>query len=273
MASQVEYELDALSVLKLKATTSELGIRIDFQGTGNQSAVQLADSVTDSVCFHFFADYFQFCDYLNEATFSNFQIIKPTPSFVNSKVFSNKLYSDFCGPDLLNQALLDSVFDKQTLKPYLSLMPYFQFSNPDKDDKYIEFSIPNARPQGSMGTAYLFEPMLCSRPTPGGAGLPDFRALNEIGLEVLMGQFTFRTTKAKEINDYLVTLRLACKTDIQLSVIQPVYPNRAKQSKNKISFVKPVVSINDVVSDKLSSTQILKMGDIVEFKSGSLDFI
>ncbi len=272
MSSQIEYELDANAILKLKATTSELGVRIDFQGTGNQSAIQLADSVTDSVCFRFFADYFQFGDYLNEATFSNFQIVKPAPSFVNSKVFSNKLYSDLCGPDLLNQALLDCISDKQTLKPYLSLMPYYQFSNPAKNEKPIELNIPNCRPQGSLGTTYLFEPMLCSKPTPGGSRLPDFRILTEFGLEVLQGQFTFRTQKAKEINDYLVTLRLSSQADIQISVIQPVYPNRMKLSRNKMTIIKPVVLVNDVSFEKLSGTQLLKKGDTIEFKSGSIDF-
>ncbi len=269
-SSQVEYEFEAQSLLKIKIMTSELGVRIDFQGTTNNSSLQLADYTTDSICFHFFADYFQFSDLMNESTYSNFQIAKPTHSFVNSKVFTNKLHSDLCGPDLINQALIDCISDRMILKPYLALKPYFQFA--DAAGAYVEFSIANAKPIGSIGVAYQYEPLLCSRPYPGGGHIPTMKEFNSLGLEVLSSQNLYRSPKAKDTNDFQVQLQVVCIRPLSLTVANPLYPLKIKVAKNQSTIVRPTLSVNGEKQNQLVQSQDLKPDDKFEFKSGVLDF-
>lgn len=271
-SSQLEYELDAVSLLKIKLTTSELGIRIDFQGTTTNSIVQLADNTTDSICFHFFADYFQFNDLMNEATYSHFQITKPTHSFVNSKAFNNRLYSDLCGPDLINQALLDCLSEKLTLKSFLALKHYYQLTEPACNEHRLDFSFPNSRPIGSLGNSYLFEPLLCSRPTPNGFHIPDFEQFSSFGLEVTNSQQYFRSNRSKDLNDYQSIFQMTCLKAVKLSIVSPFFPARVKSGKTKAIFVRPTVVINGILLEKNFTTEVLTVGDRIEIKSGTIDF-
>jgi hypothetical protein len=270
-SSNLEYEFASGSFLKLKTSTSELGIRVDFQGTTNHPSLQIPDSITDSVCFQFFADYFQFADLMNEATYSHFQIAKPTQSFVNSKIFTNKVYSDLSGPDLLNQALLDSSTERTNLKPYLISKPHFQLMNSD-NNQVLEVSISNAKPLGSMGVAYSFEPLLSSRPTPDGHNVPRFADFQKFGLEVILSQQVFRSPKAKEINDFQVNLNLKCFKALQIALANPSFPTKQKQGKFKTIIHKPSITINGKECTELSSIQNLNPGDILEFKSGNIEY-
>lgn len=269
VSSQIEYEFDSHSILKLKTSTSESGVKIDFQGTTNHASIQLADTITDSICFNFFADYFQFSDLMNEATFSHFQIAKPTQSFVNSKVFTHKIYSDFCGTDLLNQALLDSWSEKSNLKPYFLMKPYLQIFD---SHTTLEFNLSNSKPAGSAALIYQFEPLLTSRPTPGSQRMPTLSEFNRVGLNVKLSQFQFRSTKAKDINDFLAILNLECIQPAQLMIINPCLPTKIKTNKLKPTLVAPTITINNEPQNALSATRSLYVGDQVQVKSGAFDF-
>lgn len=272
-SSQIEYELESASTLRIKTTTSELGVRIDFQGTTSNPTTQLASCATESICFYFFADLFQFSDLMNEATYSNFQITMPTHSFVNSTSFSNKLYSDMCGPDLINQALLDSASERLSLKSFLSMKSYYQVFNPDQNNLVLEFSIFNAKPTGSIGITYLFEPLLSSRPTPGGHQFPNLKLLMDFGLEATCGQQVYKTPKCKESNDYLAVFQLTCLKPNQINVINPCLPLRTKLGKGKNHFIKPSLTLNNVLKDNLFSEISLTSGDQLVFKSGAIESI
>lgn len=269
VSSQIEYEFGAQSLLKLKTSTSELGVRIDFQGTTNHATIQMPDSVTDSICFSFFADYFQFSDLMNEATFSHFQIAKPTQSFVNSKVFTNKIYSDHCGVDLINQALLDCWSEKTNLKPYLLLKPYFQLTSGSDS---LDFNLGNAKPIGSAGLTYNFEPLLASRPTPGSMTMPNLLDFNHAGMDVKSSQYQFRSPKAKETNDFQAVLDLESLRPIQMAFMNPCIPSKIKSGKLKSVLVKPTITVNDKAEESLFGVKDLSVGDRVQASSGSLDF-
>lgn len=269
--SQVELEFEGHSFLKLKVTTSEQGIRIDFQGTSNNSQIQLTDLATDSICFHFFADYFQFRDMMNEATYSNFQIAKPTHSFANSKLFTNKIYSDLCGPDLVNQALLETVSERLTLKPYLLMRPYYQIKDPNSKCRILEFSFPNSKPIGSLGIAFMYEPLLCTRPMPGGFYIPDLREFKNFGLEVQNSQQLF-PLKSKEINNFQSIVQIVCIKSIDIVVVQPIFPLKIKSNKTTGTILKPGLTINCQPLHVLSAIQSITINDQLEFKSGTIDF-
>lgn len=269
--SQIEYEFEPYSLLKLKTTTSELGIRIDFQGTTSNSILQLSDYATDSICFNFFADYFQFTDLMNESTYSHFQIAKPTHSFVNSKIFTSKFYSDLCGADLINQALLDCLSERLPAKPFLSMKPYYQVFD-SKTNQLLEFAIPNATPLGSLRTTHLFEPLLCSRPIPSGFQVPVFSQFNNFGFNVNNGQFLYRSPKSKEINDYQAVIGLECTKSVILSSAMPLFPVKVKSVKNKSLVIKPALTVNGSPVTSLVNSLTLNAGDILELKSGVIDF-
>jgi hypothetical protein len=270
VSAQIEYEFSAQSLLKLKTSTSELGVRIDFQGTTNHTIIHMPDSVTDSICFSFFADYFQFSDLMNEATFSHFQIVKPTHSFVNSKVFTNKIYSDYCGADLINQALLDCWSEKTNLKPYLLLKSYFQLTTANEA---LDFNLGNAKPIGSAGLTYNFEPLLVSRPTPGAASMPGLGDFNRVSMDIKLSQYQFRSPKAKETNDFQAVLDLESLGPARLAFMNPCIPSKIKTGKVKSVLVKPVFMINDKAEESLFAIKDLSVGDLVQVKSGALDFI
>lgn len=269
VSSQIEYEFDSATTLKLKASTSELGIKIDFQGTTNHPSIQLADSVTDSICFNFFADYFQFQDLINEATFSHFQISKPTQSFVNSRNFTHKIYSDHCGVDLINQALLDSWSEKINAKPYLLMKPYFQITTADS---VLEFTLANSKPLGSVALTYQFEPLLSSRPTPGADLMPTLNDFSNIGINVKNCQYQFRSAKAKDANDFQVVLSLECFKSSEIAIMNPCVPSKIKSTKAKATLTKPSIVINNQPEETLFAVKNLSVGDQLQVKSGALDF-
>lgn len=266
-----EFEFEPGSFLKLKVSTSETGVRVDFQGTTNHPLIQMADSMTDSICFHFFADYFQFLDLMNEATFSLFQIAKPTQSLANSKIFSQKLYSDFVGPDLLVQALIDGLAERSPLKPYLFTRSYFQIVNGDQN-KTLNFELANSKPIGSLGVSYMFEPLLISKPTPSGTHLPGLELFYQFGLEVLGCQSTGKSGRTKENNDSTTTLQLRCVTPLRLNVLHPHLPSKTRPNKSKGTYSKPTLQINGALKDKHSFILELKPNDILEIKTGSIEF-
>tara|TARA_B110001454_G_scaffold171291_1_gene162031 strand:+ start:63217 stop:64605 length:1389 start_codon:yes stop_codon:yes gene_type:complete len=269
VSSQIEYEFGPQSVLKLKTSTSELGIRVDFQGTTNHTTIQMPDSVTDSLCFNFFADYFQFNDLMNEATFSHFQIAKPTQSFVNSKTFTNKIYSDHCGADLINQALLDCWSEKTNLKPYLLQKTYFQLFN---QNSLLEFNLENSKPVGSAGLTYNFEPLLASRPIPGMTMMPMLSDFSRMGVDVKSSQYSFRSPKAKEINDFQGIIELVVKQSVQVAFMKPCLPAKIKAGKVKSTLVKPLLNINEKLEESSFAIKDLSAGDQVRITSGALDF-
>ena len=234
--------------------------------------IQMADSTTDSICFHFFADYFQFLDLMNEATFSLFQITKPTQSFANSKVFTQKLYSDFAGPDLLVQALMDGLTERSQLKPYLYQKSYFQIACPEQG-KTLNFELANSKPAGSLGVSYMFEPLLVSRPNPNGKQLPGFEMFNQFGFEVLSCQSSAKSQRTKESTENASTLLLRCIRSTRLNVIQPNLPTKTRPNKTKGVLVKPSILLNGELKDTHSLVLDLKPNDVVEIKTGYIEFL
>lgn len=269
VSSQVEYEFEAGAILKIKASTSEIGIRVDFQGTTNHPSIQMADPITDSICFSFFADYFQFADLMNDATFSHFQIAKPTQSLVNSKTFTNKIYSDHCGADIIQQALLDCWTEKTNLKSYLILKSYIQFTS---NTGMVEFQMANAKPFGSAALTTDFEPLLSSRPIPGADRMPTLKDFNRAGVDVKLCQFQFRTTKAKETNDFQAVIQVDCIAPVKVAVMNPCPPLKVKTGKVKSTLIKPNLSINGHTVETLFDIKNLVVGDQVLVKSGAIDF-
>lgn len=269
VSAQVEYEFDPGTFLKIKASTSEIGVRIDFQGTTNHPSIQMADPITDSICFSFFADYFQFADLMNDATFSHFQIAKPTQSLANSKTFTNKVYSDYCGADVIQQALLDCWTEKTNLKSYLVLKSYIQFTGANGT---VDFQMANSKSLGSAALGTDFEPLISSRPTPGADHMPTLKDFNRAGVDVKLSQYQFRSTKAKETNDFQALIQIDCIEPVQVAVMSPCQPSKIKTSKVKSTLIKPTLSINGKPLETLSAIKNLAVGDQVLVKSGAIDF-
>jgi len=270
VSSQIEYEFEGAVALKIKASTSELGVRVDFQGTTNHPSIQVADSVTDSICFSFFADYFQFADLMNDATFSHFQIAKPTQSLANSKSFTNKVYSDYCGADLIQQALLDCWTETMNLKSYLVLKSYIQLTSAQDT---VEFHLANAKPLGSSALTTGYEPLLSSRPTPGADSMPTLKDFNRAGVDVNFSQYQFRTPKSKETNDFQSILKIDCISPAQIAVMNPCPPIKVKTNKVKSTHSMPTVALNGQPIGSFSTTKSLVVGDQMVVKSGVIDFV
>lgn len=270
VSAQIEYEFEAGALLKLKSSTSESGIRVDFQGTTHHPSIQMADLVTDSICFNFFANYFHFADLMNEATFSLFQITKPTQSFANSKTFPHKIYSDHCGGDVIQQALLDCWTEKTNLKSYLLLKSYVQFTSATGT---VEFQLANSKPLESAAVTNDFEPLVSSRPTPGGYHLPTLKNFNHVGVDVKSSQYQFRSSKAKETNDFQAVLQLDCLAPVQMTAMNPCLPVKIKTSKTKSTLIRPTLALNGQAVETLWVTKDLSVGDQIMVKSGAVDFV
>ena len=166
---------------------------------------------------------------------------------------------------------MDGLTERSLLKPYLYPKSYFQIVSAEQN-KTLNFELANSKPVGSLGVSYLYEPLLVSKPTPAGKQLPGFDLFNQFGLEVLSCQSLAKSQRSKESTDSVTTLQLRCVQATRLNVIQANLPLKIRPNKSKGIYLRPSIFLNGELKDKHSLILDLKTDDVVEIKTGSIEY-
>lgn len=122
--TRVDMPLRTGEVLKLKVSSDDDGIKIDFSGSTPGQKLFMPESWTQSAVIAFVMDYINEKEFFNQGSFSSINLIKPQQSFLSAKTQQALAPAQRLGVSSLWSALHLAFFELQP-KSFPALHDYF----------------------------------------------------------------------------------------------------------------------------------------------------
>lgn len=245
--TQVEFPFMNNALLRLKLTSEESGLKIDFQGTNSSAELCLPEILTDSVCFHLLSQYFQFSHKMNSAIFSLFQIVKPLNSFVGSKNTNQLIHAEQWGIPLLQTALhhaLWKMYGKNQTPPHNYFNLNVQFKN---DSKVLHFTLPNGRSFYHINN-YNNDKGYFTKNNSDGSKTPSMQEFNEIGLEIIsLIERPLKSTKCSHSASPGWVLKVKATRHLQLQYYPDIIFDFMKKDKALSDYEPSQIELNGLL--------------------------